>query len=73
MHTDVLETQLVAYLSLREALGCQMRAEKIILPEFVPRVWWHHLLHNQTALLVKGALLFRRNVIVADVPYHLKY
>ena len=45
----------------------------IILPEFVPRVWWHHLLHNQTALLIKGALLFRRNVIVADVPYHLKH
>jgi len=45
----------------------------IILPEFVPRVWWHHLLHNQTALLVKGAMLFRRNVIVADVPYHLKH
>jgi amino acid transporter len=45
----------------------------IILPEFVPRVWWHHLLHNQTALLVKGAMLFRKNVIVADVPYHLKH
>jgi len=38
MHTDVLETQLVAYLSLREALGFQMRAEKIILPEFVAYV-----------------------------------
>jgi amino acid transporter len=45
----------------------------IIVPEFVPRVWWHHLLHNQTALLIKGAMLFRRNVIVADVPYHLKH
>jgi amino acid transporter len=45
----------------------------IILPEFVPRVWWHHLLHNQTALLIKGAMLFRKNVIVADVPYHLKH
>ena len=44
----------------------------IIVPEFVPRVWWHHLLHNQTALLIKAAMLFRRNVIVADVPYHLK-
>jgi amino acid transporter len=45
----------------------------IILPEFVPRVWWHHLLHNQTALLVKAAMLFRKNVIVTDVPYHLKH
>lgn len=44
----------------------------IVLPEFIPARWWQHLLHNQTALLVKGALLFRRNVFVTDVPYHLK-
>jgi amino acid transporter len=43
----------------------------IVLPEFVPARWWQQLLHNQTALLVKGALLFRRGVIVVDVPYHL--
>jgi hypothetical protein len=43
----------------------------IILPEFVPARWWQHLLHNQTALLIKGALLFRRGVVVTDVPYHL--
>ena len=43
----------------------------IVLPEFLPRHWWQHLLHNQTALLVKGALLFRRNTVVADVPYLL--
>jgi amino acid transporter len=44
----------------------------IVIPEFVPRRWWQHLLHNQTALLVKGALLFRRGVVVVDVPFHLK-
>ena len=44
----------------------------IVLPEFLPRRWWQHILHNQTALLVKGALLFRRNLVVADVPYLLK-
>jgi amino acid transporter len=44
----------------------------IILPEFVPARWWQHLLHNQTALLIKGALLFRKGVIVTNVPYHLK-
>jgi amino acid transporter len=43
----------------------------IVLPEFLPRKWWQHALHNQTALLIKGALLFRRNLIVADVPYLL--
>jgi amino acid transporter len=44
----------------------------IVLPEFLPRHWWQHFLHNQTALLIKGALLFRKNIVVADVPYLLK-
>ena len=38
MNTDVLDLHLVAYLSLREALGFQMRAENILLPEFVAYV-----------------------------------
>ncbi|HEV8616768.1 MAG TPA: APC family permease [Methylomirabilota bacterium] len=45
----------------------------MVLPEFIPARWWQHLLHNQTALMIKGALLFRKNVIVTDVPYHLKH
>jgi amino acid transporter len=43
----------------------------VILPEFVPRRWWQHLLHNQRALLIKGALLFRPRVVVTSVPFHL--
>ena len=43
----------------------------VILPEFVPRRLWHHLLHNQHALLIKGALLFKPNVVVTSVPFHL--
>jgi amino acid transporter len=43
----------------------------IVIPEFVPRRWWHHLLHNQTALAIKGALLFRRGIVVVNVPFHL--
>jgi len=43
----------------------------IILPEFLPAKWWHHLLHNQTALLIKGALLFRRGKVAISIPYHL--
>jgi amino acid transporter len=45
----------------------------IVLPEFIPAKWWQQLLHNQTALLIKGQLLFRRNVVVTDVPYHLTH
>ena len=44
----------------------------IVLPEFVPSRWWHHLLHNQRALLIKTALLFRPNVVVTSVPFHLR-
>jgi amino acid transporter len=43
----------------------------VILPEFGPARWWQHLLHNQRALLIKGALLFRPNTVVTSVPFHL--
>jgi amino acid transporter len=43
----------------------------VVLPEFVPAQWWHHLFHNQRALLIKGALLFKPNTIVTSVPFHL--
>jgi amino acid transporter len=45
----------------------------VVLPEFVPAKWWHHLFHNQRALLIKGALLFKPNVIVTSVPFHLRH
>jgi Amino acid permease len=43
----------------------------VVLPEYVPGHWWEQLLHNQTALRLKGALLFHPGVIVVNVPYHL--
>ncbi len=43
----------------------------VILPEFIPSKWWQHLLHNQTALLLKAALLFSKGKVVTSVPYHL--
>ena len=45
----------------------------VVLPEFVPAQWWQHILHNQTALQIKGALLFQRGVVVTSVPYHLRH
>lgn len=44
----------------------------VVLPEFLPAHWWEHVLHNQTALRLKAALLFRPNTVTIDVPYHLK-
>ena len=43
----------------------------VVLAEYVPRRWWEWPLHNQTALRLKGALFFRPNTCVVDVPYHL--
>jgi amino acid transporter len=53
--------------------GGENQIVTIVLPEFIPARWWQHLMHNQTALLIKGAMLFRKKVIVTDVPYHLKH
>ncbi len=43
----------------------------VVLPEFIPARWWHQLLHNQSSLLLKGSLLFKKRVVVVSVPYHL--
>ena len=43
----------------------------VVLPEVIPAKFWQNLLHNQRALLIKAALLFKFRVIVIDVPYHL--
>ncbi len=44
----------------------------IIIPEFVTTRWWHRILHNQTALLIRAALMFRRGKVVTSVRYHLR-
>ena len=49
----------------------------IVVPQFVPKHWWENLLHNQTASLIKAALLYGRRRsggerLIVDVPYHLR-
>ena len=49
----------------------------VILPEIVPAKWWQGLLHNQTAWMLKAALLFRRRRlgfqrVIIDIPFHLE-
>ncbi|MDD3827246.1 MAG: APC family permease [Anaerolineae bacterium] len=43
----------------------------IVVPHFVPRRWWHNLLHTQTAVMLRLALLFKPGITVTDVPYHV--
>jgi len=44
----------------------------VVIPEILPAHWWQSILHNQRALLLKTALLFKDRVILIDVPFHLK-
>ncbi|MGH7908612.1 MAG: APC family permease [Thermodesulfobacteriota bacterium] len=44
----------------------------VVLPEILPARWWQTILHNQRALMLKAALLFKERVILTDVPFHLE-
>jgi hypothetical protein len=44
----------------------------VVLPEILPARWWQNILHNQRALMLKAAVLFKERVILTDVPFHLE-
>jgi amino acid transporter len=73
----VLETPyrsfLAPFLAYIDALDARSPGSlvTVVLPEFVPAHWWEQILHNQTALRLKLALLSRPNTVVTDVPFHL--
>jgi hypothetical protein len=43
----------------------------VFIPEYVVGHWWEHVLHNQSALRLKGRLLFQPGVMVTSVPWQL--
>ncbi|WP_462413655.1 APC family permease [Neobacillus sp. Marseille-QA0830] len=43
----------------------------VVIPQFIPKKGWQNILHNQSSLLIRTFLLYRRDVIVTTVPYHL--
>lgn len=43
----------------------------VVLPEFLVHGLWEQALHNQSALALKLALLWRRNTVVISVPFHV--
>lgn len=44
----------------------------VLIPQFIPKKGWQNILHNQTSLLIRAKLLFKKDVVVATYPYHLK-
>jgi hypothetical protein len=69
---------ILEYLDQEDARVNDGQLATVVLPEFIPAKWWQGLLHNQTAMLLKAALVYdRQNLggqarVVIDVPYHLK-
>jgi hypothetical protein len=63
---------LLAYIERLAALRQPNEAITIVVPQFVARRWYHNLLHTQTAVWLRLALLFRKGIVVTDVPYQVE-
>jgi amino acid transporter len=44
----------------------------VLIPQFIPKKSWHNILHNQSSVLIRAYLIFKKNVIVSTLPYHFK-
>ncbi len=44
----------------------------VVMPQFVVKKTWHTLLHNQTGIVIRFALLRKKKVAIATIPFHLK-
>lgn len=44
----------------------------VLIPQFITKKSWHNILHNQSSLLIRAYLLFKKKVIVSTLPYHFK-
>ncbi|MBB6672090.1 APC family permease [Cohnella nanjingensis] len=44
----------------------------VLIPQFIAKHWWQHILHNQSSLLLRAYLYNQKDVVIATVPYHLK-
>jgi amino acid transporter len=68
---------LVDYLDALDGKLAEGQRVVIIVPEFIPARWWQFWLHNQTAWLIKLALLYRRRRhghgrVIVDIPFYLR-
>ena len=62
---------LLDYIEKIAALRQPNETITIVVPQFVPRKWWHNLLHAQTAVLLRLALVNYSGIVITSVPYRL--
>ncbi len=63
---------LISYIEEVMAQRQKHETVTIVVPQFVSHRWWHNLLHTQTALFLRLALMFRPGIVITDVPYHVE-
>lgn len=64
-----INEKLVKYIDEKQATSKKNDMLTIVMPQFVIQKWWHHILHNQTSLFLRTALMKRRNVAITTIPY----
>jgi hypothetical protein len=63
---------LIEYINEIETIRQPNEVITIVVPEFVPSRWWATILHTQTAVTLRMALLFHRGIVITSVPYLVK-
>jgi amino acid transporter len=66
-----LVTPLMKFISTMENKAEENKYQvTVLIPQFVTKKAWHHFLHNQSSLLIRAYLIFKKDVVVTTVPYH---
>jgi len=67
----LLVEPLVSYIKEVAAHSQPNEVITIVVPQFVPQKRWHNVLHAQTALMLRLALLFQPGIVITSVPYQV--
>jgi hypothetical protein len=62
---------LLAYIDQIDAHRQPNEIITILVPQFIPKHWWTNALHTQTAVTLRIALMFRKDIVITDVPYQV--
>lgn len=60
---------ILEYIEKLLAIRTKNEVLTVVVPQFVPAHWWENLLHNQTAVMLRFALLFKPGLVILEVPY----
>ena len=63
---------LIGYINKMAADRQPQEMLTIVVPHFVPTHWWQNFLHMNTAMILRTALLRQKNIVVMEIPYHIR-